>query len=86
MTVEEAINEMKSLLISADDDFFRKSEAIEIAIDALEKQIPKKPIKLTDWGNNRCPCCGTLYGENGVMENYDYCTDCGQKIDWSDEK
>ncbi len=62
------------------------ADALVLAIEALEKQIPKKPIKLIDWGNNRCPCCGTLYGEDGIMENYDYCPDCGQKIDWSDDE
>ena len=47
-------------------------------IDALEKQIPKKPKRRKDTTYTFCPCC-----DSGNLQN-DYCTDCGQKIDWSD--
>ena len=49
----------------------------DIAIEALEKQIPKKPIK---WDSEYiCPeCSADLYIEN----EEDYCTDCGQALDW----
>ena len=68
-------------------------KSIEIAIHALEKQIPKKPIYERDgyapdgtfvfniW---ICPCCRTRYEVD--YDDYDYCPNCGQKIDWSDEK
>lgn len=56
------------------------------AIEALEKQIPKKPTDT--WKNNNerrrnhmcrwaCPDCGTFLG----FENK-HCTNCGTKIDW----
>lgn len=46
--------------------------------EAIEKQIPKKP-KDTDW--LYCPSCGIVLD---VIEQKNYCGDCGQKIDWSD--
>lgn len=59
---------------------------LPIAIEALEKQIPKKPERLkgTLFGKDRychkCPNCGDLY-----VDDY-YCSICGQAIDWSDEE
>ena len=51
-------------------------ECHNIAISALEKQIPKKPIKTAR--EIVCPTCGTLVGSSP------YCRYCGQAIDWSD--
>jgi hypothetical protein len=69
-------------------------EAKRMAIKTLEKQIPKKPFKTMDENNPYykympwcCPCCKeTLYEDTewGNQE-FAYCTDCGQKLDWSDE-
>ena len=55
-------------------------ESMEIAINALEKQIPKKPKEKYCIGFNTlvCPEC--------KMELYlyePYCDNCGQAIDWS---
>lgn len=46
----------------------------DVAIWALEKQIPKKPIKDDD--NMVCPMCGTIIGMSP------YCAKCGQALDW----
>ena len=61
---------------------------LKIAINALEKQIPKKPIEMkpTDKllnGYYACPVCHGWVG----MDEYSnkYCGCCGNKIDWSDE-
>ena len=68
-------------------------EAIQIAIQALEKQIPKKPTYEGDgyapdgtfvFDEWLCPCCGKRYEVD--YDDYDYCPNCGQKIDWSDEE
>lgn len=58
-------------------------EFIEIAVEALEKQIPKKPkINLhgtTDYNTKcTCPSCG------GFVCTDKYCRNCGQALDWSD--
>lgn len=71
-----------------------KYEAYSMAIQALEKQIPKKPIRHTAWEDFKCPACGsteirpydTEYREYDKDCKFEYCSDCGQKLDWSDEE
>lgn len=53
-------------------------ETIKLAIEALEKQIPKKPIELN------CPRC-RFNGIDNSWWVFTYCPECGQAIDWSDE-
>ena len=69
------------------------NDGMGIAIQAIEKQIPKKPTYEGDgyapdgtfvWDEWLCPCCGERYEVD--YDDYDYCPNCGQKIDWSDEK
>ena len=66
---------------------------MEMIVQALEKQIPKKPTYEGDgyapdgtfvFDEWLCPCCGERYEVD--YDDYDYCPNCGQKIDWSDEK
>ena len=68
--------------------------ALDIAIKALEKQIPKRPVYEADgyadgelvYDYAECPECGHLfeYGINDWCCNH--CSDCGQKLDWSAEE
>ena len=60
--------------------------AIDTAIEALEKQIPKKPISLgedIDRDVGQCPNCKEIID---TYEDYKYCSDCGQAVDWRDEE
>lgn len=69
----------------------RAFEDLEMAIEALNKQIPKKPTYEGDgyWNGHIvydtwiCPCCGKSYELE--YEEYDYCPNCGQKLDWRDK-
>lgn len=66
-------------------------DALKTAVEALEKQIQKKPnyegdgcdkygnIILDTW---ICPCCGCKYEVD--YDNYNHCPECGQRIDWED--
>lgn len=107
MTEQEAINRISYLKNKADvalsttrsncswakEDVTGTINALDIAIKALEKQMPKKPFKTMDENNPYykympwcCPCCReTLYedAEWGEQE-FDYCTECGQKLDWGE--
>lgn len=72
-------------------------EAVELAIQALEKQIPKKveirnatcddiESELRDFITTqgkirRCPTCK----DNICVSGIEYCWYCGQKLDWSEE-
>lgn len=67
---------------------------IDIAIECIEKQIPKK-LKETDAYPHRlyCPYCNwTLcyIKENAdgyrMLNMFLYCPECGQAIDWSDNE
>lgn len=43
--------------------------ALSIAINAIEKQTPKKVVK------NRCPVCSRIVG-------FTHCERCGQRLEW----
>lgn len=63
------------------------TEWLEMAKEALEKQISKRPHNIKtapsdcyiSYGD--CPCCNA-----DVFEYQHYCIDCGQKLDWGDEE
>ena len=74
-------------------------EVISTAINALEKQIPKKVVRVklrpTQWGSGvHCPVCESeqtqteFFTVDGTEPNekITWCSDCGQKLDWSDEE
>ena len=75
-------------------NFGNQKEAFEIAIQALEKQIPKKPIMKPYFDNMEeeylcCHACGEILTDRIPMDNKDFyfhCLNCGQKLDWSDEE
>ena len=59
---------------------------------AAEKQTARRPDYEGDgyadghlvYDTWICPCCGKHYEVD--YDNYNYCPDCGQKLDWSDEE
>ena len=88
MTYEEAVGVLTSRAIA----FGRASgkstleciriEAICKTIEALEKQIPKKPYDIV-----HCPLCKIEVELQPIdTEQVTYCLHCGQAIDWSDDK
>ena len=61
-------------------------EAIDIAVDAINKQISTKPI-MERWNPAKCPLCGESLSEHkgdGYYHHYYHLNmcDCGQKIEW----
>ena len=94
MTQSEAIKELHEIRPRGGIIPQKRAEAIDVAINALEKQIPKKPEYEADGyadGNlvydyAKCPICGHDF-EYGINDwGCEYCSDCGQKLDWSDEE
>lgn len=90
MTRDEAIERLnihKSTSVFVDSI----AEAIDMAIEALQREIPKNPIvnyvadsdgarRLNDgWTEDSylCPVCHAYFGE---VYNEGYCYKCGQKI------
>lgn len=81
MTHEEAIKQLSNVTIYHQGECTR--EALDIAINAIKKQIPKKPliIKTGDFfGHVICPNCEEV--EFGFKQPC-FCDNCGQAIDWS---
>ena len=61
-------------------------DAIERAIKALEKQVPQKVKKYKRLNETACPECGIAFGYYEYDdEKFDYCYNCGQKLDWESE-
>ena len=86
MTENEAIKWQKSFKETYKGFPKDIDAACDMAINALEKQIPKKPKSITSVENSmyvKCPTCKltTVLYDGCVME---YCKNCGQAIDWSD--
>lgn len=88
MTIQEVKNNFVQNLAENAYINMCSAEEMNIAIKALEKQIPKKPIekdigKLKISDTAFCPIC-----DNPVIkdetDNYEqaYCCYCGQAIDW----
>ena len=67
-------------------------EEMEIAISALEKQIPKKPYKRKEHKQNDYYCAVCRYYLGDEMElkfaglQPKFCPNCGQALDWRDEE
>ena len=107
MTTEEAISILETNAINATgtlgglpqtaaekSGLNRQIEALDMAIAALEKQIPKKPKEYED-KYYACPVCGNVllhkrekYPTKLMSKNngLPYCLSCGQAIDWSEEE
>lgn len=99
MTESEAIETIQfDLEIGGEIQSQVMHDAIDVAIQALEKQIPKKPNKTIDssWGIKKevhtCPVCDCdlteVYfiapQESKIKEKIAYCEACGQAINWGD--
>lgn len=86
MVIAENINSALNDLIE-----YRKLGTLEECKEAVEKQKAKEPSYDGDgyapdgsfvWDVWLCPNCGSRYEVD--YDDYDYCPECGQAIDWSD--
>ena len=89
MTYEEAIEYITERYVTMSmcltlDECRKHNKAISMAIDALEKQTPKKPTRTRGkYGHIECACCGWVVESFcGDLEQYPFCPNCGQAIDW----
>ena len=102
MKPEEVIRELSCMREGARNHGYKGKEywfkwiagegfsVITIALEALEKQIPKKPQLESDGYSDGelvydtwiCPKCGEDYEID--CHDYKYCPECGQRIDRGD--
>lgn len=75
----------KALELLNDVEFSEKYQGVQeytemliVCKEALEKQIPKKPVEVRN--EIVCPTCKTLVGSSP------YCRYCGQALDWGSEE
>lgn len=91
MDYKIAIDVIQSLKGNTNVEYVENGDTgCDLAIEALEKQIPKKPVENYNWidfdayekmfnAQWFCKSC-----DIAINENYEYCPHCGQKIDWED--
>lgn len=89
MEIKEAINDIREFCIGLSEEVSNIS--LGMAIDALEKQIPKEPTYDGDgyapdgtfvWDEWMCPNCDSRYEVD--YDDYDYCPNCGQRLKWEE--
>ena len=86
MTESEAIEIVRKEKSYMDSHAGRaQSESFQMAINALEKQMPKKPVKsekqVVRYVNTYyCPICNLGITGTNIAK---WCYHCGQKMDWS---
>ena len=80
MTLEEAIKTIQVAIAEVEWEYpMNYSIAFETAIEALDKQIAKKVTKSV------CPSCNRIFlFRHSEKRKGDYCDNCGQALDWSD--
>ena len=71
--------------ITFEDNLVQRGYDLKRLLEMMEQQTAKKAI--TYRGTNRadCPICGATV--RGISKPFgDWCSNCGQKLDWSDEE
>jgi hypothetical protein len=79
------MHQNKRIIMWLHEQFGEGNENVKTIVDALEKQIPKKPIDravckdgiITFGDVGTCPNCGHI-----VAEDMFVCEDCLQVLDW----
>ena len=74
----------KDLKLHSKDLSSKYKNGLRMAINALKKQIPKKPHKNFEKFSGVWCSCGKYFGKGYFVDKPSYCSDCGQKLDWSD--
>lgn len=88
MTENEAIKELHEIITRRGIITQKRAEAIDMAINTLEKQIPKKPVKsekqVVRYVNTYyCPICNLGITGTNIAK---WCYHCGQKLNWEDDE
>lgn len=84
MTPKEVVEWLEAIekkhIHGGDESFDKKRKiAINNAIKAVEKQIPKKPVR-KEFGKFYCSVCDDFLLHSNATK---YCSRCGQAVDWN---
>ncbi len=81
--VREAIVGLKKAAGRLKANGFKTAGHLDTAIEALEKQIAKKPVIYKGTNRADCPICGMTV--RGIAKPFGgFCSKCGQRLDWGD--
>ena len=85
MTYKEALETLRFEVYEEGHCSYIEDE-LDLAIEALEKQIPKKPLEDGYYDEPAvCPNCGSnVINEADNDYRFNCCYHCGQALDWSD--
>lgn len=90
MKPEEAISAIKNNM-PTNGTYIILTEALEVAIQALEKQVPVNPNGYDNGGAEdyeewaECPKCSESIPEYTLENEMEcYCIGCGQKLKWEE--
>lgn len=89
--IEKAIDDLDDLsnCDSINSSYFKgwHGKNLEVAIEALKKQIPKKPITEPDdsFYSKTCPVCFDDFTMRSRQDEMRFCPYCGQAIDWEED-
>lgn len=92
MEIKEAIRrieEHKRVHFSREPRAVLITEALDLAIEALQRQIPRKVV-VEKWSPSRCPACGTCLSDHVDDGYYKHLThlkvcpnaECCQRLEW----
>lgn len=88
MTIKRAIEILDPTHREHYDSIETVCDACRMGMQALEKQLAKKPIimngLLGHFNTWVCPCCNDRYYIG--YDDFKFCVNCGQAIDWSEVK
>ena len=79
---QEAINRLWDFVELHSNDFPKDLyDSLEDLQELVDKETPMKPPLKWEYAKpqTRCKCTA------GVEKYHNYCWDCGQKLDWSDD-
>jgi hypothetical protein len=84
MTPKEAIEQIELAIAEVEWEYSMSyAAAFDMAIEALEKQIPKKKELDYESGMNMCPNCSQPFFYDEAPK---YCYNCGQAIDFRESE
>jgi DNA-directed RNA polymerase subunit RPC12/RpoP len=86
MTTEEAYRWLYVHFAPCGDET-KQDEAVNVALKALEKQIPRKAIG-EHYAHMRCPSCNHRIPSglgSSSRRRDNWCNYCGQRIEWEGE-
>lgn len=83
------------ITLATHSDYYNKDrddKDIDLIESIVKKEIPQKPDFVSDgyaygypiYDKWICPSCGTIY--DIYSSDYDYCPNCGQRIDWGEQQ